>query len=421
MIRPLDLLFVGPHPASPPTFGAQRRAEGLMRALGKRHRVSFVGLAAPHFDREAARRAIAEYCADVVLVPCPAAEGTAKRLEQLRSLGSLHSFERRYMNAPALRRALASALRSRRFDLVSLEAAMFAFADPWQAPPGAPPPAVLIDAHNVEYDLARQQGARSAGPVRWLHHAANTRKLERDEVRAWRSADGVAFTSPDDLARARAAVPSLRAAVIPNGVDTAQFSPRPDLPRPDGRTVVFFGTMNYFPNADGIRWLLDDIWPGLARRHPRARLKLIGSHPLPDVVARQGPRVEVAGLVEDLPRHLAEAAVVVVPLRVGGGTRLKILEALSMGKPVVSTTIGAEGIAARAGEHLLIADEPGAFADAVGRVLDDPALAERLGAAGRGLAERAYSWDAVGASLERFLGELLGRPSAPGPAVAALG
>jgi glycosyltransferase involved in cell wall biosynthesis len=131
------------------------------------------------------------------------------------------------------------------------------------------------------------------------------------------------------------------------------------------------------------------------------------------VLARRGPRIEVTGLVDDLRPHLAEAAVAIVPLRVGGGTRLKILEAMAMGKAVVSTTLGAEGIAHRPGENILLADSPADFAAAVGRVLDDPSLAARLGAAGRDLVASTYSWDAAGATLETFLHRLRdgGRPA----------
>jgi glycosyltransferase involved in cell wall biosynthesis len=203
--------------------------------------------------------------------------------------------------------------------------------------------------------------------------------------------------------------------VVPNAVDVEHFRPDPVLPRPDGRTVVFFGTLAYFPNQDGMLWFLREIWPLLERSHPQARLKVIGPNPTADVLARRGPRLEVTGLVDDLRPHLAEAAVAIVPLRVGGGTRLKILEAMAMGKAVVSTTLGAEGIAHRPGENILLADSPADFAAAVGRVLDDPSLAARLGAAGRDLVASTYSWDAAGATLERFLHGLRdgGRP-APG-------
>ncbi len=407
MRSPLELLFVSSYPASPPTFGAQRRIDGLMRALAKRNRVSFIGLAPRDFDRAAAERAMREYCREVILIPWPQAEGLSKRVSQALSLASLRSHERRTMNNRRLWTALRGLLRSRAFDLVSLEAPFFAYAPLGCGPRGSPRPRVIIDSHNVEFDLARQYGEMSSGLVRTIHHAANWRKMRRDEVMAWRRVDGVAFTSYEDAARARAILPSLRTAVVPNGVDVDQFRPRLDLPTSDGKTVVFFGTMNYYPNLDAVRWLLQEIWPVLSRRNPDARLKIIGSHPTPDILAQAGPRVEIAGLVDDLQRHLSEAAAILVPLRIGGGTRLKILESLAMSKAIVSTSLGAEGIAARSGEHLIIADDPSELANLTGGILDDPAQAQRLGEAGRALAERSYSWSAIGDDMEKFIIDVL--------------
>lgn len=406
--RRLEVLFVSHFPPSPPTFGAQRRVEGLMVSLARRHIVVGLSLVGPDFDAAVARKAMAAYCDEVVLVPARPERGFGKRLLQARSLLSTRSFERHHCSVPALRRALDALLRRRRFDVVSVELPFLAHLRLRRAPDGSPPPRLVLDEHNVEHDLARQSRDASRSPLRRLHHAVNWRKILREELAAWRDADGVAFTSMDDAARARALLPSVRAAVVPNGVDVEHFRPRPELPPPDGRTVVFFGTLDYFPNLDGVRYFLDDIWPRLERTHPRARLRLIGPRPVAELLRRQGPRVEVTGPVDDLRPHLAEAAAIVVPLRVGGGTRLKVLEAMAMGKAVVSTTLGAEGIGVSHERDLLLADEPEAFAASVGRVLDDAALARRLGDSARALAERDYSWTAIGAGFERFLLELVG-------------
>ena len=217
----------------------------------------------------------------------------------------------------------------------------------------------------------------------------------------------MAFTSSDDLARARVLVPALRATVIPNGVDVERFRPGPHLPAGDGRTVLFFGTLNYFPNQDAVLQFLRQTWPLLERSNPSAKLKIVGPYPTPEVLAFQGPKIEVTGLVDDVRPHISAAACVVAPLRVGGGTRFKIIEAMALARPVVSTTIGAEGIGATAGRDILIADEPAAFAAAVDRVLRDPHLEGRLGAAARRLVEERYGWGAVAADLEAFLLRLL--------------
>lgn len=403
----LELLYVTLFPPSPPTFGAQRRIEGLMRALSRRHRITGVSLLAPRFDPEVAREAMRAYCEEVVLVPGRVEQGPAKRLLQLRALVSPHSFEYLHFDVPALQHALDRVLGARRFHAVSVEAPYLSHYHYRRAPDGAPRPLVVLDEHNIEHDLARQQRDAAEGFLRKLHHATNWRKVQEEEIRAWRRSDGVAFTSREDADRALAILPDLRTEVVPNAVDVEQFKPRADLPASDGRTLVFFGTGAYYPNQEGMAWFLREIWPILEKSHPQARIKVIGGSPSPEVVAARGPRVEVTGLVDDLRPHLAGAAGIFVPLRVGGGTRFKILEAMAMGKPVVSTTIGAEGIGAVSGENILLADEPEAFARAAGRLLDEPALAAHLGQVGRARVEALFSWDAAGATQEAFVRRLL--------------
>ena len=152
---------------------------------------------------------------------------------------------------------------------------------------------------------------------------------------------------------------------------------------------------------------VQDIWPRIAEAHPEARCKIIGGRPPPSLLALAGPRVELTGFVSDLRPHLAAAAAVVVPLRLGGGTRLKIVEAMAMGKAIVSTTLGAEGIEAVPGRDLLIEDEPAAFADAVNRLLADPDLAARIGQSARRLAVQRYSWSGAAQALEGFYRRIL--------------
>jgi glycosyltransferase involved in cell wall biosynthesis len=402
----LDVLFVSLFPCSPPTFGAQRRIEGLMRVLARRNRVTAVSLVSPEFDAAVARREMGRWCEEVVLVPARSDRSAGKRVVQLRALASRRSYEHHAFSSPALREALVRVLQGKPFDVVCLEAPFLLQHPVRLAPPGAAPPVVIVDQHNVEHQLARRSRDASSG-LRRLHHAVNWRKVRFDEVDAWRRADGVAFTSEDDQAQARALVPGVVSAVVPNGVDVDHFRRRPGAPA-DPLRAMFFGTLNYFPNQDGVRYLLADVWPRIAQAVPEARLDVVGPHPTPEVLARRGPRIDVTGPVDDVRVHLERAGVVVVPLRVGGGTRLKILEAMAMSRPVVSTTIGAEGIAATDGRDILIADDAASFARAVRRVMEDPALATRLGEGGRALVERRYSWVAIGADLERFVRALRG-------------
>jgi glycosyltransferase involved in cell wall biosynthesis len=402
----LNILCLSQIPPSPPRFGAQRRMHGLWTALARHHDITAVSLLTPATDRSEVERAMSGYCREVVLVPVPSSRALAKRLGQLGALASSQSFERRTFDRPELRRTLRRVLSTCRFDVATVEFPFLANQRLDLAPDGAPPPLRVMDEHNIEFDLARQQATENRGLLRRLHNAANWPKVQREEVGAFRSFDGVTFCSSTDEQRARALVPSLRSAVVPNAVDIEEFRPSAELPPSDGCTVMFFGAINYFPNVDGLRYLLNEIWPRIERSHPRAKLKIVGQFPTPEIVSYQGPRIEVTGRVDDIRPHLSSAAVTVVPLRIGGGTRFKILEAMALARPVVSTSIGAEGIDARAGQDLLLADTPEHFSAAVGRVLDDRGLADDLGRRGRALVETRYSWSAAGQRLEAFLFEL---------------
>jgi polysaccharide biosynthesis protein PslH len=358
------------------------------------------------------------YCHQVVLVRMEAKSKLEIRLRQLRLLLGGPSLERELSTSPAMQAALDGLLRATAFDAVLVEQPFIAHYRVRQAPAGRAMPLVVLDAHNIEHELVRRAGAVTGGPLRRLHYAVDWRKLRREEVEAFAGADAVAFTSREDEQQALALCSSLRSTVVPNGVDVEYFRRLPEHPPPDGRTIVFFGTLAYFPNQDGMLHFLGETWPRLQQLRPDVRLRIIGPRPTTEVLRHRRPNVEVTGRVDDLRPHLARAAAIIVPLRVGGGTRLKIVEAMAMARPIVSTTVGAEGIDAVPERDLLIGDTPDAFAAQVRRLLDSPELGTRIGASARALAEREYSWASVGDRLEAFLlrlrGALAGTASAAG-------
>jgi glycosyltransferase involved in cell wall biosynthesis len=395
-------------PASPPRFGAQARVHGLMTQLARRHELTAVMLVDDEFNAEECRRAMRAYCSEVVLVPNPyGRNGLSKRVLQLRSLVSTRSFERQRVTVPALQGALDRILRATRFDIVNLEFPYLGHFDLRQAPPGERVPSLVVDSHEIAYDLARQFARAGDNLGRRVYAGANWRKLRREELRTYRNADGVCLCSMTDERRLLDQVPKAVTAVIPNAADVEYYQPRPSDPPPDGRTVVYFGLLSTVPNVDGVMHFLQDIWPRIAEAHPEARCKIIGGRPPPSLLALGGPRIQLTGFVSDLRPYLAAAAAVVVPLRLGGGTRLKIVEAMAMGKAIVSTTLGAEGIEAVPGRHLLIEDQPAAFADAVNRLLAEPHLAARIGQSARQLAVERYAWSGAAQTLERFYRRIL--------------
>jgi polysaccharide biosynthesis protein PslH len=404
----LSILYVSQMPASPPRFGAQARVHGLMTELARRHDLTAVMLVDNEFDIEECRLAMQAFCREVILIRNPRGrDGLAKRLLQLRSLASTRSFERLRVTVPAMQHALDQVLRTRRFDIVNLEFTFLGHCDLRQAPSGEKLPHLVVDSHEIAYDLARQFAQAGDSRGRRLFAGANWRKLRREELGTYRAADGVYLCSAADEQRLLDQVPGASTAVIPNAADVEYFQPRPTDPSPDGRTVVYFGLLSTVPNVDGVIHFVRDIWPHIVEAHPEVRLKIIGGRPPPSLLALAGPRVELTGFVPDLRPHLAAAAAVVVPLRLGGGTRLKIVEAMAMGKAIVSTTLGAEGIEAVPGRDLLVEDQPAAFANAVSGLLTKPSLAARIGQSARQLAVERYAWSGAARALEGFYRRLL--------------
>jgi glycosyltransferase involved in cell wall biosynthesis len=404
----LDILYVSQMPPSPPRSGAQARVHGLMTQLARRHDLTAAIVVDDEFDADECRAAMETYCREVVLVPNPwGRKGLAKRLLQVRSLTSVRSFERLRVTVPALQQTLDRILRARRFDIVNLEFPYLGHYDLRRAPPGKKPPPVVVDSHEIAYDLARQFGRADASLGRRVYAAANWRKLRREELGTYRDADGVYLCSIDDERRLLDQVPGVRTAVVPNAADVEYYQPRPTDPPPDGRTVVYFGLLSTVPNIDGVTHFAQDIWPRIAAKHQEAHWKIIGGRAPVSLQELAGPRIELTGFVADLRPHLAAAEVVVVPLRLGGGTRLKIVEAMAMGKAIVSTALGAEGIEAVPGRDILIEDDPAAFADAVDRLLSDPALAARIGESARKLAVERYGWSGAAQTLESFYRQVL--------------
>lgn len=404
----LSILHVSPMPASPPRFGAQVRMHGLMTELARRHDLTAVMLVDNEFDAEECRKTMQAYCRDVVLVPKPyVGEGLAKRLLQLQALASTRSWERWLASVPAMQRALDRVLRAERFDLVNLEFSFLGECNLRQAPRNERLPRLVVASHNIDYELARQYARDGRSLAHRLYAGVNWRKLRREELGTYRDADGVYLCSAEDERRLLDEIPGARTAVIPNAADVDYYKPRPTDPPPDGRTVLFFGLLSYAPNVDGVMHFVQKIWPRVVEAHPEARFKIIGGRPPRSLQLLAGPRVELTGFVPDLRPHLAAAAAVVVPLRLGGGTRLKVVEAMAMGKAIVSTALGSEGIEAIPGRDLLIEDQPEAFADALNRLLDDPELAARIGQSARSLAVERYSWSGAARALEGFYRDIL--------------
>ncbi len=388
-----------PYLPTPPRFGGQRRLHGLMAEVARKHEVLSLSFVDPDEDNDESLRATGSYCRRVVTVPnrLLGAGGTEKRLRQLRSLFGLRSYEYAINRMRAMQAALDGMLAEEQLDVVQVEfsqMAVYRFA----RKDGRP--RLCLDEHNIEYDVLRRTAGADVGFVRRAYNAIDWRKLRAEERSAWRRFDGCVVTSARDEELLGRDAPKVRTAVVPNGVDIDSFVPSEAPPEAD--TVLFFGAINYYPNTDGLLFFLREAWPALKARRPGVRLRIVGPKPPPSIASWPDPSVEVVGYVDDVRTEIARAAAIVAPLRIGGGTRLKVLEAMALGKAIVSTTLGAEGIDAAHEREVLIADDGEGLALQLARVLGDDALARRLGSAARKLAVDRYSWRAATDSLLQF-------------------
>jgi glycosyltransferase involved in cell wall biosynthesis len=357
-----EILLVTPFLPFPPDFGGAIRIYEFIRALSTEHRVIVL---APVTDDEAdAVRQLGDIC-DVTAVPARSTlrqpAGLVKRIAQLRSAASPRSFAELAAWNPQMQAVMDRLFMTRHIDLVHYE-----FAQMARYQPSRPCPTVL-DNQNIEHELLERVARTSQSTPRRLFNNMEWRKVRRLEHSAWRSVTLNLATSERDAEQIRAAT-DVPVVVVPNGVDVNAYAAAASSPRTPGR-VVFVGAMRHQPNADGARWYLREVHSLVQAAVPEATVEIVGADPPDDLVQMRSASVSVTGRVESVVPHVAASSVVVVPLHAGGGTRLKILEAFAAGVPVVSTTIGAEGLDVIPGRHLLIADTAREFASAVIAVL----------------------------------------------------
>lgn len=399
-MRVLFLTQIVPYP---PDSGPKVKTYHVLRYLAERgYNVTLLSFVRPaettHLD------ALKKVCAEVYAVPMRRSISADVRALPT-SLLSGQPFLVTRDARPEMTRRIKELTRSRRYDLVhadQLTMAQFALQ--------AEGPRRVFDAHNAVWSIV-ERSAQTAPvflrPVLSME-TRRTRRYEGELVRGFDHTLVVSDVDRDNLLRAAAGGNSnsqgewaARLTVIPIAVDCRALAP---VRRTEGSTnILTASTLFYPPNADGVRWFAREVYPLVRRQVPEATLTIVGPRPPRDIAAlavEQAPQIKVTGYVPDLVPYLRAAAVMVVPVRSASGMRVRILEALARGVPVVTTTTGVEGIAARDQEHLLIADSPQDFAAAVARVIRDPDLGCRLAAQGRALAEREYDWQVALPKLE---------------------
>lgn len=385
----------------PLNMGGRLRSFHIVSELSKRHRVTVLTTHGPGEDHgELAERL--PQCERVVSFPYASPKaGTMRFAGALaRSWFSSLPVDLWKCRVPALRAEVDRLLSSGDIDLCVAD---FLFAAPNVRFSRAP---VILFEHNVEYMIWKRLADIESRPWRRGLLEVEWRKVRRIEREACTRSRLVVAVSPVDRALLAENAPEARTKTIPTGVDTSYFSANgtPEVP---GR-LIFTGAMDWYLNEDAILFFIADILPSIRREMPEVTLTVVGRNPSARLrEAGEAARIRVTGTVDDVRTFIDEGAVYVVPLRVGGGTRIKIFEALSMGKAVVSTTVGAEGLPLNDGEHFVRADSPADFSSAVVSLLRDPTRRRALGTAGRQLVETHYSWASVAREFEARCEEAL--------------
>jgi glycosyltransferase involved in cell wall biosynthesis len=404
----MKILFLHKQILFPRDTGGKIRVLNLLKHLGRWHDVTYVcnlrpgeeallpqmeelGLRMVPVSGEAPRRGGAGFLAAAaanLLSPRP------------------YTIDRNY--DPRVRRKVAELVAAEDFDLVICDAVQMA-----RHVIGLELPPTVLFQHNVEAQILERHAQVSEGLLHRRYLFDQFRKMKSFEGGCGRHFDHVIAVSRQDERIFRERYGWNNVDAIDTAVDTDFFQPRPGQENPD--RVMFLGSMDWMPNQDGVRFFADQVWPKVLDRHPSAVFHIVGRNPpasVQELARRQG--IEVLGSVPDVRPHLAEAAVVTVPLLVGGGTRLKIYEAMAMAKPVVSTTIGAEGLPVEHGVHFLQTDAPQAMADAIVDLLQDSALRQRIGGAADDFVRENYGSESVSRQFESICRRVVARASSPG-------
>jgi len=374
----LKVLFVCPFVPWPLETGGKIRTYHLIREAAREVEIHLRVIREPGTDPEA-EAALRAVCASLTIYertrPGPVERWKLPKLE-------------RWFHSRHLVRGVRDDLARGGFRLVHLDELLLARIVP-------PAREVPVVQHHHKLDTVLY-GALGGGGWKRRFDQWKLARLEVESARRYRHH---LLCSRDDAEVLRARYGALDCAVVPSGFDPASFRPSEPAPARDPNRLLFLGTMDYGPNIEAVLRFAREVLPAIRAARPAVRLEIVGNHPAREVSALAGPEIVVTGRVPAVLPYLERAAALVVPLAIGGGTRLKIVEALALATPVVSTTIGAQGLGLEHERHVLLADEPAEFARSVLRVLSEPGPSAAMGERGRAFVNEHYRWQVLGAEL----------------------
>jgi polysaccharide biosynthesis protein PslH len=385
----MHILWVKPGKLLPLDTGGKLRSYNILRHLSAGHQLTYLSYYGGQRDA-AYEQEIVAVIPGTVAVHIATRDSTPLEhyLDYARRFFSSAPYAVSRFTHPQVRALLTPWISDRRFDVAVCDF----LATVLNFPSHLATPTALFQ-HNVESILWRR---RAETEIQWINRLiskieyAKIRRFEPAQVRRFHHVIAVSAADRDAM---RSMVDASRISVVPTGVDLSQYQYDPKA-TPSGPLVVFTGSMDWRPNIDGVEFFCKEIWPLILAKIPAARFRIVGRDPHPRVKDLASDSIEVTGRVPSIVDHLRQAAVFVVPLRIGGGTRIKIYEAMAVGKATVSTTVGAEGLDVRHDRDILLVDDPVRFAEAVVSVLQDENLRRRLEAAAVVTAAK-YDWRVI--------------------------
>jgi glycosyltransferase involved in cell wall biosynthesis len=406
----MNILWVKAGKLLPVDTGGKIRSYNILRHLARAHAVTLLTYYGGKRD-ESYEAAIEREFPGAKTVSTAAPDGNllAQGFDYLKRLTDPAPYAVSKFTHPAVRKAVSALMNSGQFDVAVCDflSASLNFE------PKLAVPAVLFQ-HNVETALWQRMASTERHPLKKFFFGLEARKMARYERETLARLRPVIAVSEHDRGLMLAMDPACPIVVVPTGVDTRKFPVAPPSQIHPPR-IVFTGSMDWEPNIDAVDYFCRQIWPRIQAAYPNARFQIVGRSPHARVRALASDSVEVTGTVLSVADYLREATVVVVPLRMGGGTRLKIYEAMAMGKAMVSTSIGAEGLDVTNGRDIILADDASAFADSILLLLRDEGLRRRYETAAAELASR-FDWSKI---VEQFAGVLRAAADAHKPAAAS--
>lgn len=411
MSAPLAILWLKTGPLHPVDTGGKIRTFNMLRELRKKHRVTYLALCTEDTEDKVKDEARI-YSHEQIWVPwketpkftLPFYAELAKNFACTRRPYIIQKYESKPMAMKIQGQDLTGKHDLIVCDFLTPVVNLFRHGQPPVTP-------TLLFQHNVEALIWKRMFETAEGRLKRFYLRDQWQRMHEYEREACAAVDGVAGVSDQDceLMRTELGLKNVLGSV-PTGVDLEHFSPAPVAGRKP-RSIAFLGSMDWMPNIDAVTWFADEIWPALKLRFPDVTLTIIGRKPTPRVqeLAQRDPAIRVTGTVPDVRPFLAESEVMVVPLRVGGGTRIKIFEAMATGIPVVSTRIGAEGLPIRHGEDILLADQPADFAQQIAFLFDQEPLRRTIGQNARTLVQERFSWGSVTKVFEKYCHEVVAR------------